>query len=198
MKGALLPGPPAQAFGGSPFNYLVFSQARIVLDRPVMPGNISADAEIANSAHSRLGSCARERGPGAHHSSDHARLADRVLHKSHRIFGVESTGRLQKVARLNLRDRRFGHSRRDHSRDLLNPFLSTRTAKFAELSQFAFYRSGLGICWGTRRSFVSKRSSLVRRRRDAAGRLRENLCGSIWLQSIFRRAIRRTRLRMEK
>ena len=59
MKEALLPGPPAQAFVGSPFNYLVFSQVRIVLDRLVMPGSISPDAEIANSAHSWLGSCAR-------------------------------------------------------------------------------------------------------------------------------------------
>ena len=84
-----------------------------------MPGNISADAEIADSAHSRLGSCARERDPGAHHSSDHARFADRLLHKSHCIFGVKSTGRLQECARFNLCDRRFYYSRRDHSRDFL-------------------------------------------------------------------------------
>jgi hypothetical protein len=109
-----------------------------------MPGSISADAEIADSAHSRLGSCARERGPGARHSSDHARFADRLLHKSQRIFGVESTGRLQECAWLNLCDRRFDHSRRDHSRDFLDSFLSTRTAKVTELSQFAFYSSGLG------------------------------------------------------
>ena len=48
-----------------------------------MPGSISANAEIAESAHSRLGSCVRERDPSARHSSDYARLADRLLHKSH-------------------------------------------------------------------------------------------------------------------
>ena len=36
----------------------------------------------------------RERCAGTHYSRDHACIADRLLHKSRRIFGVESTGRL--------------------------------------------------------------------------------------------------------
>src|SRR5439155_11371424 len=116
----------------------------ILLDRHGTRRSICGDAEVANAAYDWLASCPRERCAGTHYSRDHACIADRLLHKSRRIFGVESTGRLQARPRFDLCYCRVNHRRCTHSGNLLDSFLSTRTPEFAERSQPAFYGSGLG------------------------------------------------------
>src|SRR5438552_2645252 len=117
----------------------------ILLDRLGTRRSICGDAEVADAAYDWLASCARERCAGTHYSRDHACIVDRLLHKSRRIFGAESTSRLQAYAWLILCYRSLNHGWRAHSGNLFDSFLSTRTPKLAEPSQLAFYGSGLGI-----------------------------------------------------
>src|SRR5437660_1412796 len=95
IRERLPPAPPerARTFIGNPDDSkqdepFPALRRQILLDRQVTRGSICSDAKIAHAAHSWLGSCARECGPGAAHSSVHAGAADRLLHKSQGIIGA--------------------------------------------------------------------------------------------------------------